>query len=404
MKEVEKKLDEHFLSQGYFRKKCRSCGEKFFTKVLNKETCGSYRCEGYSYLYFNKLSKQYNFLSLTKLSKMLSDAWQSYNFKIAKPIPIIRNVSSNSKVLKNTLFTVAGVQILEDIISERNYYDSNYTKYFVAQPVIRMKYIHDIGKIDGISTSFINVCIEEINPTLESFVDQIDIWLNLLFSLNINLNQIDLKVKKGLSKWGVNQFDGLYVKFNYGGLELGDAGFLSKRNEVSGRKLQLSDIGFGLERIGWAVNQTPSYFDLIGPFLESFCDKHVLIDHIRTLTLILGYNIASSRTLHGYRIKQLIRNLLKTNGLFFNYSHLIPYYYNFWTKFITLPLSPFEIRKRLEEEMNQNINCLLKEKIGLRKKIDLYMSPQEFIENLINGTYGKKIELNSIKEVLNDLL
>lgn len=404
MDEVAKRLDEYLLSQNYFAKYCKNCGKRFYTLVLSNETCGSYRCEGSRYRFLNE-SLSENFLSLVELSKLLKVKWDNQGFKVVKPISILHRYEDNlknPKKLGNTLFTVAGIQILDDVIfGER--YNLEQTKYFVAQPSIRMKYMPLVGKIDGISTSFINVCTEELNPDIKSFVHQIDVWLKLLFSLKINPYRLNLKVKKGVSRWGRKEFNGVYVKFNYGGLELGDASFLLERYKTLGKALQLIDTGFGLERIAWVINKTPSYFDSIGPFIESFYGKKVLIDHIRTLTLIMGYGITSSRSLHGYRVKQLIKNLLKTNGLLSNYQHLIPYYHNFWSKFITLPLSPFEIKKRFQQEINREINLRIKEGIKLKREIDLSIPPQEFIGNLIKGRYGKKIKITSIKNLLNEL-
>ena len=82
------------------------------------------------------------------------------------------------------------------------------------------------------------------------------------------MNDFVIVMRTSEKDWGTGTFSAIELFFVYGGLELGDAAYLSIP-QATRPAIPISDIGFGLERIAWAVNKTGSYFDILLPLSEA---------------------------------------------------------------------------------------------------------------------------------------
>lgn len=192
-------------------RECQSCGETYLTKAGNT-TCGSYKCEnGYNFL---TLGERRQFSDLETSNRTITDYFQKLGYTPTNPIDVVRKS-------ERTLFASAAGQIFDDAIYKgRNPY---YKKVILSQPVIRLQGEDLIGKVDGYSTSFVNVGTEQWNPNPKEHADAVDSWLSLLSELGIFAGNLSLKVKDDLNLWGDHAVQTRSLRFNYGGLELGIA-------------------------------------------------------------------------------------------------------------------------------------------------------------------------------------
>ena len=135
---------------------------------------------------------------------------------------------------------------------------------FVEQPCVRMQYQPSVALQEGTSTSFVNVCTEQMGGSLEEHLLSANRWCTSLSKIGLHINDFVLVMRTSEKDWGTGKFSALELFFVYGGLELGDAAYLSIP-QANRPPIPISDIDFGLERIVWAVNKTVSYFDVLLP-------------------------------------------------------------------------------------------------------------------------------------------
>ncbi|MCF7820222.1 MAG: hypothetical protein K9M44_01990 [Candidatus Pacebacteria bacterium] len=304
-------------------------------------------------------------------------------YNIIKPQSIIKKNST-------TLFTSAGVQILDDYIFDEK--EITKDKMYVAQPVIRTQFIDSIK--DGVSTSFINISTEKMNPTTEDHFSSIKDWLNILDSLGINRNNLDIFIKKGEPNWGGKVFKNNIFMFFYKGLEIGDAIYAYDIPQSTRESTSFSDIGFGLERLRWSLSHK-NYFD----YNEDNGASLKTLDYCKTLALLSGSGVRPSNKSHGYRFRQFSKRLQQEfPGRIDSTKKIINHYYNFWTKWTSLDNGQEDSLQLIEKENERNFNRLLLDVLSESYSdvgIDINMSTVQLLESL-KGTSVKEEHLNKI--------
>jgi len=335
--------------------------------------------------------KENEFLSYSKRKKPMS----LQNF-INKTEEYFNEKNFSRKVLnsiindkKDTIFIVAGIQYFSDIIFGKQEGDG--IKYFVPQPVIRTKYRDYVG--EGSISSFVNLSTMQSPTSPENHLSHIDDWMNYLSKLGLNIKDFVLRLNESNGEdWAGHwsKTHGNILFFDYGGLEIGDAGYLQIEN-----KPPITDIGFGLERILWAVNKE-RFSDLIGPIPFSFEEDYSIMDSIRTTTLISlsGLGRKDKEALSQFKIYMTkIKNKRD-----FNIYEIVKHYYNFWNKFVN-PLKKFdETFSLIQNEFNRQKNLDLVQKLGFQKTPKTL---QKYLSSGVDIFIHKLIEenLSNLKDI-----
>jgi len=241
------------------------------------------------------------------------------------------NIVNTGKV-KDTFLIGAGVQYFRECF----WGDKGPTEgsFFLPQPVIRMQYANSVK--EGSTSSFVNASTVQLQSSFREHLVSLDNWFDLFSEQGLYMGDFNLEVvsperygrgKKG--KW--KDTDGFSVNINYLNQNIGDAGFI--RVQTKRGPLEVSDIGFGLERILWSLYKTPSYFDLIGPISETRNLRFQLVDSIRSATL-LGMSNISDKDQNSYnQFKKFVKYASDFYGQF-DLFKLIRHYHNFWSEFI----------------------------------------------------------------------
>lgn len=372
------RLNEHLRKRNWSIASCSLCGQEYYRKK-QKPNCGRYSClEGYEFLPLSR-KKEYTFLDDLAEKTRLFFRDKGYN---------VMNGQSVISEMGNALFTVAGVQLLDKVIHKEEPIPER--AFFVAQPVIRMKFLNQVGKTEGISTSFVNICTEQVNPSVDDHIKNFDSWLEYLSSIGLFVGDMTLTIRDKISNWGKGDCKNIIVDVNYGGLHLGDACFLCGIPQENRENLMISDIGFGLERVCWALNKSQSYFDSIGPRTLSFKDEYKLIDSIRTMTLMAGCGVEPSNKAQGYRLRRLSKGIV---DLAKNIPWLdtVPRYYLFWSKFTQLEKSMKESLEIVRREYNRNLNA------ELASRLELQMFDERETEDFISFLIQKGTNIDTIR-------
>jgi len=373
---------EYFDSHGWNLKTCPKCNSAYFSKkALN--TCGSYECEkDYTFL---KLGARREFFELEECYKTSIDFFRSKGYEVARPIDIVRKG-------ERTLFASVAGQVFDDAIYKGQHVSSS--NIACIQPVIRLQGESLVGKIEGYSTSFLNLSTDRWNGTPEQHLEAFDGWLDFLSAQGLYAGNTSLKYHYEDNDWGTFHVHSEALRFNYGGLELGIANFFTDIPQPSGRIATMSDISFGLERLVWAVNKSESYFDAIGPLIYVLYnpDKIMLMDSIRTMTLMAASGVAPAHYDHGSKFRLLAKKVAKSFGLA-PYKELSEYYYNQWSKFINFKYDYNVCEDMIMQEIERNLNVELAQALGFK-----WISndvPENYLHSLLKK---RKIRLSELRE------
>lgn len=229
-----------------------------------------------------------------------------------------------------TLFTSAGVQVLDNVIFDEKKIPEK--KLFVAQPVFRTQYMDQVG--EGFSTTFINIASEIVNPSLIDHFEAVNDWLCLFEELGLKKEKITLEKIEKEPQWGDKKFKDFVLMIYYDGLEIGDANYIHDVPQKTRDSLKISDIGFGLERIKWIL-KGGSYFgenEIVNPRAFDYC---------KTIMLLAGSGLKPSSKEHGYRLRQLSKRLMDSGKEYDEFLPALKYYYNYWKEwtYLTMPES-----------------------------------------------------------------
>jgi hypothetical protein len=258
----------------------------------------------------------------TQISAKMGEYFRSAGFDSVAPLNIA-NVDGQTDLV------IAGVQMFDDII-HRNQPLRN-GRVFVTQPCVRMQFQPQVETQEGTSTSFVNVCTEQMGTSFDEHLQSVDHWCTILSKLGLHMNDFVVVMRVSQHDWGTGEFSALELFFCYGGLELGDAAYLQvpQSNRAA---ILISDIGFGLERIAWAINKTESYFDILAPWTE--IGTREMFDACRTIALLILCGVQATNKGPGLQFRRFAKVLgEKYYGV--DLFEILPYYFDYWTQFIT---------------------------------------------------------------------
>ncbi len=339
------------LSKGWESCTCVSCGKSFYIKQsskMSRTNCGRNKyVEGYE---FKTLPKRKNLSKPIEVKNIISSHFVSSGYE---ELPRKNIVNENGL----TDLIVAGVQVFDGVVHRGT--NQIVGKFFIGQPSIRTQFQPLVANQDGTSTSFVNICTEEMNSTIESHMETLDYWFSALSKLGIRMDDFTIVQRIKQHDWGTGSFDTLELFLCYNGLELGDAAFMvvpTATNQI----VVISDIGFGLERVVWAINKTETYFDLLKPIASDY--PREMLDLCRSSALLSLDGVTASKKGPGLQLRRFIKILVEKY-----YSddilNLIRYYIIYWKSFSSDSVSDEavnNIRIEIDRFINLKISEMLK--------------------------------------------
>jgi hypothetical protein len=382
---INLKSVKNFMNKKKWKEyKCNNCGKTFFTKSstqVNISVCNWHKCnkKTYSFLAFPKPKK---ILKPLNIAKKISTYFSSIGFNTEAS----QNIDNRSG---KTNLIIAGVQIFDNIIHQGDNIQKN--KFFLTQPCVRMQFQSNISLEEDISTSFINICTEQMSLKFSEHMQLVDHWCTILSKIGLHMNNFTIIIRNSKKDWGTGEFSALELFFIYGGLEIGDATYLEipQSNRPS---ILISDIGFGLERITWAINKTQLYFDILIPWTE--IGKREMFDTCRTLTLLSLCNIKPSNKNSGFQFRKLAK-ILSEKYYGINLLNILSYYYNYWIQFINPSTTKENAIQSIQLEIERFIN------LKIRKILKLPSPKNETTDEYINRlVYNHNINIDTLREII----
>jgi len=176
----------------------------------------------------------------------------------------------------------------------------------VAQPVIRSQFMDKVK--DGVSTSFVNFSIESIDANPTEFIELSNKFIKLVTNQGVNPEELRFCIEEMSDSWGNKKFRKTVLTLYFNNIELGECVYMHDYPVKEGKKIDIVDIGFGVERLNWGVNNK-NYLSDFDKFYTGDIDSNkitAVIDSIRTAVLIAGDGVMPSNHDHGYRIKTIV--------------------------------------------------------------------------------------------------
>ncbi|MET1160607.1 MAG: alanine--tRNA ligase [Thermoprotei archaeon] len=344
--------------RGYGKYKCSKCGLWFWSRV-ERGVCPDRPCSKYDFLY--KEYKTVKKLELDEARKEFIDFFVSKGHGYMDPYPVLAR-------WRNDLYlTIASIVVFQPMVTN-GLIEPPHNPLVIVQPSIRLEDIDNVGFTFGRHlTSF-----EMGGHHAFNYKDKRVYWIKEtveyaieFFTRRIGIPEDDIVLKESWWEGGGNAGPAFEVLVD--GMELATLVFMKYR-VVNGKyepnPVLVVDTGYGIERIAWFTQKTPTAYhaifkDLVKKYnnvfgveelehdvlrkiayllsdvdiqgvgdLEKKLSEHGLreyleelvksirvytvLDHVKTLLLMLSNGIVPSNSGEGYLARLVLRRLLRT--------------------------------------------------------------------------------------------
>ncbi|WP_292459858.1 alanine--tRNA ligase [Methanothermococcus sp.] len=280
---------ELFEKKGFMRKKCKECGQYFWTLDPERETCGDSPCDKYSFIGAPITDKKYTYSEMVK---------EFLNFfEENGHTPIKRYPVTARRWRNDILLTIASIAVFQPWVT-KGVVEPIANPLVIAQPCIRLNDIDNVGRTGRHLTCFTMGGHHAFNK-----VDDFKYWTDRTVELCFNFMKklgIDEKSITFIESWweGGGNAGPCYEVITHG-VELATLVFM--QYEKVGDKyrempLKIVDTGYGIERFVWASQGTPTVYDAIFENIVEKLKENSGIDYIENIDDRI---LAESATLAG---------------------------------------------------------------------------------------------------------
>ena len=211
------------------------------------------------------------------------------NYNCTNPYSVVNN--------SDTVFVTAGIQPL--LSDYRNLKIEDNQKIYLSQPVVRTQFADKIA--EGTSIAFVNSTTAGFNISEYTHDTLVQDWIELFAQLGMKKKNFSKQSKNYNRLWGDLLVSGTKTFHYYEKLELGDTTFFTSVTK-DGKNIgidSMSDIGFGLERIRWCIDQK-NYFDL---YSDSSTLHSETKAYLSVVALLSVNGVKPSNKNYGYRAR-----------------------------------------------------------------------------------------------------
>ena len=276
MEEDEFKV-EFFISNGFRRGQCTKCGRHFWT-LSDEETCGESPCVEYSFIGKPLFKKG---LSLHDMRESFLSFLEERDHKRIGRYPI------TARWRDDVFFTQASIYGFQPWVI-KGVVDPPANPLAISQTCIRFNDIDNVGRTGSHLTMFEMMAHHVFNSKKKQIYWK-DRTTELCFEFFTKIHGVDPKAIRFVeSSWEGGGNAGPCFEIEIGGVEAATLVFMEYEIE-NGKKvpmdMQVVDTGYGLERLTWLSQGTPTAYDAIfGDVLQ----KIVRLADIKSNSKILG--------------------------------------------------------------------------------------------------------------------
>ncbi len=278
---------DFFKRHNFLRKRCKVCGDFFWTINPELETCMDAPCSDYV---FPEIKIRSNPLSVREVRKKFIDFFKRHGHEPVEPRPVV------ARWRDDLYLTIASIVVFQPFVTN-GIVPPPANPLVISQPCIRLEDIDNVGITFGRHlTSFEMAAHHAFNyPDKKVYWKDKTVELAYeFFTKEIGVPEDQIVFKESWWEGGGNA--GPSFEVTVGGLEVATLVFMQYK--VEGDKyveipIKIVDTGYGVERIAWLTQKTPTAFHAIyGRLVDEFYKK-LGVEPLSNEELMVGLKYAS---------------------------------------------------------------------------------------------------------------
>ncbi|WP_338600191.1 alanine--tRNA ligase [Sulfolobus tengchongensis] len=258
-----------FLKNDFKRKICKSCKTPFWTKDEKREYCADIPCTDY---YFFDIDIKSSPLTVKEAREKFLSFFEKRGHTVIPPKPVL------ARWREDLYLTIASIVDFQPHVTS-GLVPPPANPLVVSQPSIRLEDIDNVGITFGRHLTTFEMAAHHAFNYPDKYVywkDETTSYATEFFTKELGIPEEELNFKESWWEGGGNA--GPCLEVTVGGLELATLVFMQYKIEENGTytplKLKIVDTGYGVERIAWITQKTPSAFHAIyGNLVYKFFDK-----------------------------------------------------------------------------------------------------------------------------------
>ncbi|WP_407354686.1 alanine--tRNA ligase [Methanolobus sp. WCC5] len=264
MLEDEYQLD-FFSENGFVRKQCSKCGKHFWTRDIERGTCGDAPCDPYSFIGNPVFKKK---LDLAEMREYYLGFFEERGHTRLERYPVI------ARWRDDIYLTIASIADFQPFVTSGQV-PPPANPLTISQPCIRLSDLDAVGRSGRHLTTFEMMAHHAFNKKGEEIYWK-DRTVGLCDELFNSLGVDPMAVTYKEEPWAGGGNAGPCVEALIGGLEVATLVFMDLQQSKDGdiaikgenyRKMDnyIVDTGYGLERFVWASKGSPTIYDAVFP-------------------------------------------------------------------------------------------------------------------------------------------
>jgi alanyl-tRNA synthetase len=245
-----------FMKEGYHRKTCKVCGTPFWTLNADQDVCMDSPCVDYT---FEKINVKKP-LTVDEARQAFLGFFERKGHTVVSPRPVV------ARWREDLYLTIASIVVFQPHVTS-GIVPPPANPLVISQPCIRLEDIDNVGLTLGRHLSI----FEMGGHHAFNKEDDWKYWKEETVSLAIDFFEKEIGIKKEditlkESWWEGGGNAGPSFEVVSGGLELATLVFMQYKVTEKGYEpipLKIVDTGYGIERIAWFTQKTPTAFHAI---------------------------------------------------------------------------------------------------------------------------------------------
>ncbi|MCD6461719.1 MAG: alanine--tRNA ligase, partial [Thermoplasmata archaeon] len=274
MFEEEYQLD-FFQERGFVRRVCSKCGSGFWTLDPGRDTCGDTPCDEYDFIGSPHTSRRF---SVDEMRSLFLSFFQERGHGLVERYPVIARWRNDVLLVNASIYDFQPHVTSGAVPPPAN-------PLTISQPCIRMTDLDSVGRTGKHISSFEMMAHHVFNDPSNPIYwkDRTVELCHELLTAHMGVEERRIVYKEHPWIGGGNAGPSLEVIV--GGLEVATLVFMNLKRDPEGGvmldgdrysplALNVVDTGYGLERLAWMSQGTPTIYETVFPgLLEEFLDS-----------------------------------------------------------------------------------------------------------------------------------
>jgi len=280
---------EYFDEAGFHRTECLECGDTFWTRDAERETCGEPPCAAYSFIDDPGFDEEY---SLEEMREAFLSFFEANGHERVAPYPVAAN-----RWRDDVLLTQASIYDFQPLVTSGET-PPPANPLCISQPCIRMQDIDNVGKTGRHTMAFEMMAHHAFNAKEaadDEYAYQGEVYWKdqtvrycdeFLESMGADLERVTYIE----DPWVGGGNAGPAFEVIYEGAELATLVFMSLEQDPDGEyemkdgnrysemDTYVVDTGYGLERWTWVSQGTPTVYEAVYPEMIDFLTENAGIE------------------------------------------------------------------------------------------------------------------------------